>query len=74
MDVFIPRGDGLFSRSSRHASATSAGIGGGLLREAGLEGWRSAGCSTRRAGPDADELRHLKVLYSARRVKGGAPQ
>ena len=75
IDVFVPAGEGLFRRiRSRHAQRHFARDRvTALLRKAGLEllavnGVRADGG----LAADADELRHLKVLYTTRRAKGGA--
>ena len=77
IDVFIPLGNGSYQRvRSRHAQRHfSRDRVAALLRQAGLELVVVSGVLDDGAlVPIADELRHLKVLYTARRVKGGAPQ
>jgi SAM-dependent methyltransferase len=77
IDVFVPAADGLYERvrshhSQRHFARDRVEV---LLREAGLELLAVNGVLDDGAlVPDADELRHLKVLYTARRAKGGAPE
>lgn len=77
IDVFVPAADGLYQRvRSRHAQRhfTRDRVTA-LLREAGLELIDVNGVLGDGAlAADADELRHLKVLYTARRAKGGAAQ
>jgi SAM-dependent methyltransferase len=75
IDVFVPAGEGLYRRvRSRHAQRHFARDRvTALLRKAGLEllGVNGVGDDGALAA-DADELRHLKVLYTTRRAKGGA--
>jgi SAM-dependent methyltransferase len=77
IDIFVPAGDGLYRRvRSRHAQRhfTRDRVTA-LLLEAGLELLDVSGVGDDGAlSADADELRHLKVLYTARRAKGGAAQ
>jgi SAM-dependent methyltransferase len=77
IDVFIPVTDGSYKRiRSRHTQRHFHGDRVAcLLREAGLELMVASGVLDDGAlVPVAEELRHLKVLYTARRAKGGAPQ
>lgn len=77
VEVFIPEADGSYRRvRSRHAQRHFPGDRvARLLREAGLELIVGSGVLDDGAlVPVADDLRQLKVLYTARRVKGGAPQ
>jgi SAM-dependent methyltransferase len=77
IDVFVPRADGSYDRvRSRHAQRHfPRDRVAALLGEAGLELVATSGVLDDGAlVADADELRHLKVLYTARRTKGGAPQ
>jgi SAM-dependent methyltransferase len=77
IDIFASRGDGLYERVRvRHAqrhfppervTALMAGAGLDCL---GVHGVRDDGSLE----PELDETRHLKVLYTARRAKGGDPQ
>jgi SAM-dependent methyltransferase len=77
IDVFIPLADGSYQRirsrhNQRHFSRDRVEC---ALREAGLELMVVTGVLDDGAlVPVADELRQLKVLYTARRTKGGAPQ
>jgi len=75
IDVFVPAGDGLYSRvRSKHAQRHfSRDRVTALMRAGGLELLDVNGVDADGAlAADADELRHLKVLYTARRAKGGA--
>jgi SAM-dependent methyltransferase len=77
IDVFVPGAGGSFERiRSRHAQRHfSRDRVARLLREAGLELVVVSGVLDDGAVvPVADELRQLKVLYTARRAKGGAPR
>jgi len=77
IDVFVPRADGSYERiRSRHAQRHfDRDRVACLLREAGLELVVVSGVLDDGAiVPVADELRQLKVLYTARRAKGGAPR
>jgi SAM-dependent methyltransferase len=77
IDVFVPVSDGMYRRvrshhAQRHFTSDQVAT---LLGEAGLDllgvnGVRDDGA----LAANADELRHLKVLYTARRAKGGAAQ
>jgi SAM-dependent methyltransferase len=75
IDVFVPAGHGLYRRlRSRHAQRhfTRDRVTA-LLCEAGLELLDVNGVGADGAlAADADELRHLKLLYTTRRAKGGA--
>jgi SAM-dependent methyltransferase len=77
VEVFVPRPDGLYRRVRSHhvqRHFTRDRIVA-LLVEAGLELLSVNGVHDDGAlAADADELRHLKVLYTARRAKGGAAQ
>jgi hypothetical protein len=77
IDAFVPDADGSYQRvrtrhPQRHFPRDRVTA---LLREAGLELVVVSGVLDDGAlVADADELRHLKVLYTARRAKGGAAQ
>lgn len=77
IDVFVPAADGSYRRvrshhAQRHFPRERVAA---LLREAGLELVSVSGVLDDGAlVPDADELHHLKVLYTTRRAKGGAAQ
>jgi len=77
IDVFVPASDGSYRRvrshhGQRHFPCERVMA---LLREAGLKPVTVSGVLDDGAlVADADELRHLKVLYTARRAKGGAAQ
>jgi SAM-dependent methyltransferase len=77
IEVFVPAGDGSYQRvrshhAQRHFPRDRVEA---LLPEAGLELVDVSGVlDDGTLVPDADELRHLKVLYTARRAKGGAAQ
>jgi SAM-dependent methyltransferase len=75
IEVFVPAGDGLYRRvRSRHAQRhfTRDRVTA-LLAAAGLELLAVNGvCDDGVLAADADELRHLKILYTATRAKGGA--
>ena len=71
VDVFHPRGDGLYERVSvRHAQRhhpvprMTAVMGSAGLECLGVHGVQDDG----RLEPELDEARHLKVLYAARRA------
>jgi SAM-dependent methyltransferase len=76
IDAFVPEADGSYQRvrthhAQRHFPRDRVTA---LLREAGLELVVVSGVLDDGAlVADADELRHLKVLYTARRAKGGVP-
>jgi SAM-dependent methyltransferase len=77
IEVFAPREEGLYERvSSRHVQRHHpAGRVTALMEAAGLRcvaihGVRDDGS----LAPEVDEARHLKVLYAARRAKGGEYQ
>jgi len=77
IEVFVPRDDGLYERvCSRHAQRhfpSERVIA--LLAAAGLDCLGVHGVLDDGAlVPDADETRHVKVLYAARRAKGGDAQ
>ena len=77
IEVFVPAPDGSYQRArSHHAQRHFPGDRvAALLREAGLELVAVSGVlDDGTLVADADELRHLKVLYTARRAKGGAAQ
>jgi SAM-dependent methyltransferase len=77
IDVFIPRADGSYQRvRSRHAQRHfPPDRVACLLVEAGLELIVVTGVlDDGELVPVADELRQLKVLYTARSAKGGAPR
>jgi SAM-dependent methyltransferase len=77
IEVFVPAADGSYQRvRSHHAQRHFARDRvRALLREAGLELVVVSGVlGDGTLVADADELRHLKVLYTARRAKGGAAQ
>jgi SAM-dependent methyltransferase len=75
IDVFVPAGDGLYRRvrsthAQRHFTRDRVAA---LLCESGLELLGVNGVAGDGSlAADADELRHLKVLYTARGTKGGA--
>ena len=77
IDIFVPAPDGSYQRvrsrhEQRHFPRDRVAA---LLREAGLELVVASGVlDDGTLVADADELRHLKVLYTARRAKGGAAQ
>jgi SAM-dependent methyltransferase len=74
IDIFVPRDDSLYERvcvrheqrhyPSERVTALMAGAGLDCL---GVHGVQDDG----RLEPELDETRHLKVLYAARRAKGG---
>jgi SAM-dependent methyltransferase len=76
MDIFSPRDSGLYERvrvrhSQRHFPSRRVRA---LLAAAGLECLGVHGVQDDgRLEPELDETRHLKVLYVARRAKGGEP-
>jgi SAM-dependent methyltransferase len=77
LEIFAPRHGGLYERvRSRHVQRHfPPGRVTELLAEAGLDclgvhGVRDDGALE----PELDEIRHLKVLYAARRAKGGDPE
>jgi SAM-dependent methyltransferase len=77
IDVFVPREDGSYERVRTHHAQRHfpRELVVALLPAAGLElvsvnGVLDDGTPV----ADADELRLLKVLYTTRRAKGGAPQ
>ena len=74
IDVFVPRGDGLYERvSSRHVQrhfprqAVEALLAGAGLDCLSVHGVLEDG----RLEPELDEARHPKALYAARHAKGG---
>jgi len=77
IDVFVPLADGSYERvrsrhSQRHFPRDRVAA---VLGEAGLEVIAVNGVlDDGTLVPDSDELRQLKVLYTARRAKGGAPR
>jgi SAM-dependent methyltransferase len=77
IDVFVPAADGSYRRvrshhAQRHFPRDRVAA---LLGEAGLELVDVSGVlGDGTLVADAAELRHLKVLYTARRAKGGAAQ
>jgi SAM-dependent methyltransferase len=77
IDVFVPAADGSYQRvrshhAQRHFPRDRVEA---LLLEAGLELLVVSGVlDDGTLVADADELRHLKILYTARRAKGGAAQ
>jgi SAM-dependent methyltransferase len=75
IDVFVPADNGLYRRvRSRHAQRhfTRDRVTA-LLSDAGLDLLDVNGvCDDGVLAADADELRHLKLLYTTRRAKGGA--
>lgn len=77
IDVFVPVPDGSYRRvgshhAQRHFPRERVTA---LLREAGLEPLAVSGVLDDGAlVADAGELHHLKVLYTAKRAKGGAAQ
>ena len=78
IDVFAPRGDGLYERverSPRAAPLPAPPRRSALLARAGLECLGVHGVlddGSHVAEPD--ETRHLKVMYAARPAKGGDPE
>jgi SAM-dependent methyltransferase len=75
IDVFVPAGEGLYRRvrsehRQRHFGCEQVTA---AMHEAGLELLGVNGVADDGAlAAHADEIRHLKVLYTARRAKGGA--
>jgi SAM-dependent methyltransferase len=74
IDIFAPRAEGLYQRirvrhAQRHfpAGRVTALLAGAGLDCLGVYGVQEDG----RLDPEPDEGRHLKVLYAARRAKGG---
>jgi SAM-dependent methyltransferase len=77
IDIFVPRDEPLYERVRvRHAQRhhprerVTALMASAGLECAGVHGVQDDG----RLEPELDETRHLKVLYAARRAKGGEPQ
>jgi SAM-dependent methyltransferase len=77
IDIFVPRGESLYERvrvrhAQRHhpSERVTALMAGAGLDCLGVHGVQDDG----RLEPELDETRHLKVLYAARRAKGGEPK